>query len=309
MDTNDNSIHTTLDPTTPSVDITGSVTVHKSELDKIKRLLEHAQENVAEAKELFRKLVEKKSYKEIPGVEGIYDGFQMVDDNGVKHDVPANYAAKSRLVYGDKLKMVEEEGKQLFKQIEKMPRKSLTGVVSKKEGKWHVLTEVGSYLLSERAAEFNNLQLGDKVEVLVPEQNLTSPFATLDKVLTPKESDIVKLSPAKQVAVSSASVTKPKEDSLQRSSYGSSGSNMSSSTSHRPSLNTSAGSKPSSSVPRRSSVRKPTPSASHGSAATHTTHQAPQVDSSANWQVPQQTPPTSSAGTTSTTPITEDDLR
>jgi hypothetical protein len=173
--------------------------VNKTEMDKIKKLIERSQDSLAEARELLRKIVEKRSYKDVPGVEGTFDGVDMIDKDGTRHEVPANYAAKSRIVFGDRLKLIEEDGKQLFKQIEKVRRKALTGIMSKKEGKWYVLTDTNSYQISDRAAEFNALQINDKVEVMVPDANLNVPFASLEKVLkpaTPARAAVITTSPA-----------------------------------------------------------------------------------------------------------------
>jgi uncharacterized pyridoxamine 5'-phosphate oxidase family protein len=96
-------------------------------------------------------------------------------------EVPQNYSAKSRLVYGDTLKVIEEDGKKLFKQIAKVPRKRVEGIVNKKDGKWFVVADTGSYRLNDAAVEFNNLNVNDKITATIPENNLSAPFATLEK--------------------------------------------------------------------------------------------------------------------------------
>ena len=70
----------------------------------------------------------------------------------------------------------------MFKQITKVDRRSVEGVVNKKDGKWYVLADTGSYRLNDKAVEFHNLQLNDKITVLIPEDNLNTPYAALDKV-------------------------------------------------------------------------------------------------------------------------------
>ncbi len=120
-----------------------------------------------------------------PGVVGTFDGFNMLTDSGEKFEVPSNYAAKSRLVYGDKLKMTETDGKKFFKQIEKIPRRKIEGIINKKEGKWYFLSHAGSYRISDTAAEYNSVRLNDEAIALIPENNINAPFATLDKVVTP----------------------------------------------------------------------------------------------------------------------------
>jgi len=108
----------------------------------------------------------------------------MTADDGQRFEVPANYAAKSRLVYGDRLKKIEENGATLFKQIVKVPRKKIQGILNKKEGMWYIITDAGSYKIADVAAEFNHAELHDEAEALIPETDANAPFAALDKILT-----------------------------------------------------------------------------------------------------------------------------
>ncbi|OGC49189.1 hypothetical protein A3A69_02500, partial [candidate division WWE3 bacterium RIFCSPLOWO2_01_FULL_37_15] len=130
----------------------------------IAQLLDHldnADRELRDARRIIRQIEEIKSetYKQLPGIEGVFDGTYLVTQDGQKYEVPANYAAKSRLVYGDLLKMVEEEGKTMFKQIEKAPRKRIEGILNKKEGSWYILTDSGSYKISDNAAEFSRAEI------------------------------------------------------------------------------------------------------------------------------------------------------
>lgn len=149
---------------------------------KLSESLEKISYELKKLEEEVKLLENAKDYKAMPGVEGVFDGYSIVSANGEKIDVPANYAAKSKIVYGDKLKMIEDEGKKVFKQVEKVIRKELTGILSRKDGKWFVLTDANTYKISDIAADFQKAQPNLKAVVLVPENNLTVPFATLEKV-------------------------------------------------------------------------------------------------------------------------------
>jgi dihydroxyacetone kinase DhaKLM complex PTS-EIIA-like component DhaM len=150
---------------------------------KLTKLVENLERDVYSVKRLLSEIEKagKTNYKELPGVVGIFDGFYLTPENGEKIEVPQNYSAKSRLVYGDTLKVIDEEGKKLFKQIAKVSRKRVEGVVNKKEGKWYVLADIGSYRLNDAAVEFHNLNINDKITVSIPEDNIGAPFATLEK--------------------------------------------------------------------------------------------------------------------------------
>src|SRR3989304_4536345 len=87
-------------------DLRKIVALTHSNLEKISRILD----NIDKEKR-------KEMYKGMPGVSGYFDGVYLIGEDGSKYEVPANYAAKSRIVFGDTLKMIEEDGKKLFKKI------------------------------------------------------------------------------------------------------------------------------------------------------------------------------------------------
>lgn len=145
----------------------------ESQLNSVRRLVNN-----------FDKEYLQIDYSQVEGVVGTFDGIAMVTKEGKRYEVPANYAAKSKLVYGDVLKLIEEEGKKLFKQIERVNRKKIEGILTKKEGEWYMLTDRGSYRVSDVAAEFQNAVLNAEVTAYLPEDNLNVPFATIDMVVT-----------------------------------------------------------------------------------------------------------------------------
>jgi hypothetical protein len=166
---------------------------HDKDIEQIKKIVSSTKNALEKIEFLLVKLETKKERDELlelDGVEGSFDGFNMLGDDGKTYEVPANYAAKSRLVFGDKLKMVEKDGRKLFKQLEKAPRKTSQGIATKKEGLWYAITDTGSYKISDVAAEFNNIQINEELVVIVPEDNLNAPFAALDKVIRPDDAPV-----------------------------------------------------------------------------------------------------------------------
>jgi hypothetical protein len=175
-----------------------SLNTIEERLAHVQKLIQATSQNLDKISSILRKIEsdrEKELYKSLPGVEGVFDGTFMVADDGTKHEVPANYAAKSRIVFGDRLKMVEEDGKQLFKQVEKVERKKVNGVLTKKEGKWYLLADSGSYKVSDIAAEFNRAELNDEAVGIIPADNASAPYAALDMV---NKKDAPVLKPTKQ---------------------------------------------------------------------------------------------------------------
>ena len=150
-----------------------------SALNDIERSLRHARELLSQ----IEKESASPSFKDIPGIEGVFDGIYMVTKDGKKFEVPSNYAAKSLLIVGDGLKMIDREGRNFFKQISKVKRKLEEGMMVKKDGKWHAITPSGSYRIVDSVIEYNKVSLNDKVLVQFPADNPSSEFAALSKVL------------------------------------------------------------------------------------------------------------------------------
>lgn len=163
-----------------------SVDSPEKRLDQIKSLLlstQHSLDKITRVVDKIQQDQKKEMYKKMPGIEGVFDGVNLICDNGEKHEVPANYAAKSRLVFGDRLKIVEEDGKKVFKQITKVERKEIKGILSKKEGKWYLLSDSGTYKISDIAAEFNRAELNEEAVGLIPLDQPNVPFAALDLII------------------------------------------------------------------------------------------------------------------------------
>ncbi|TAK04772.1 hypothetical protein EPO33_02125 [Patescibacteria group bacterium] len=118
-------------------------------------------------------------------VEGVFDGQHMVGDDGKQYHVPPNYASKSKLVEGDRLKVtISPSGQFLFKQIGPAPRERLVGklvqdptsrlfAVVANDHKWNVITASITYFRGEA---------GDEVMIVVP-QGTSSKWAAVDHVI------------------------------------------------------------------------------------------------------------------------------
>ena len=158
---------------------------YQKKYENIKNLLQSAMNQVEKVRNAVENLEQeerKSHYQNIPGTEGVFDGQYLVAEDGRKTEVSANYAAKSKLVYGDILKVFTDSGKQIFKQIDRVGRKKIEGILTKKEGKWYLLADTGSYRVSDVSADYNKAELNDKASAFIPAENPKVPFATLDNV-------------------------------------------------------------------------------------------------------------------------------
>jgi len=79
--------------------------------------------------------------------------------------------------------MIEGEDRNLFKQIERVKRLTKVGILSEQGGQMVVVTGDGTYNILQVAVDFYNLQEGGQVQIIVPEDNIHAPFATIDKNL------------------------------------------------------------------------------------------------------------------------------
>lgn len=160
----------------------------KQRIDLIRQALSASESSIRLARQLLSELERettrnnKQPTKDIPGIQGIYDGQEMISEKGEKFPVPENYSSKSILVVGDTLKLVDEGGKKRFKQIEHVKRHKTTGILTKKEGKWAAVTPEGSYKLIPAAVEYFGGSVGDEALLQLPAGNLQTTWAAVENI-------------------------------------------------------------------------------------------------------------------------------
>lgn len=118
-------------------------------------------------------------------LEGVFDGQNMIGEDGKEYIVPPNYASRSKLVEGDILKLaIDEKGSFIFKQIGPIERQRVVGVLEKSETdgghrvalgekKWRILSASVTYFKGE---------VGDEVVILVP-KNGPSRWAAVENII------------------------------------------------------------------------------------------------------------------------------
>ncbi len=116
-------------------------------------------------------------------LEGVFDGQNMVAADNQKYPVPANYASKSKLVEGDRLKLIiQPNGAFIFKQIELIPRKLITGKLILDGNQYMVLTDTRSYNVLYASVTFFRANVGDTITITVPEDGIAS-WAAIENVV------------------------------------------------------------------------------------------------------------------------------
>ena len=130
------------------------------------------------------------SQSKVEALTGVFNGLDMITDDGKKTPVFKDYIVKSMIVEGDRLKFVKEDGQELFKQIQRVKRDRLIGVLAKKDGEFNVVTEKGSFRIPSESIEYFKIKEGDNVMVIVPSEGKSS-WAAVEN-LAPKKEELQK---------------------------------------------------------------------------------------------------------------------
>lgn len=103
-------------------------------------------------------------------IQGEFDGEHMKGEDGQLYPVPANYASKSKLVEGDKLKLaIEPDGAFVYKQIGPIERTRVRGVFDiNEQGQYVVKADSKEYRLLLASVTFYHIDRGDTVTILLP---------------------------------------------------------------------------------------------------------------------------------------------
>ena len=105
-------------------------------------------------------------------LEGVFNGRNMIGQDGKEYPVPPNYASKSKLVEGDMMKLTISSGGQLrFKQIGPIPRKHVVGELMFDSGtnQWQVFAGGRMYKVLTASVTFHKGNIGTNVSLIVPE--------------------------------------------------------------------------------------------------------------------------------------------
>ncbi len=182
-------------------------------IETILSLIEVAETNLKNAKTIIKQTFEEKGHKfdfdqlnKTPGlksndendalevVEGYFDGENMVGDNTQTYPVPQNYASKTQLIIGDRMKWILTTNREIFKLIQPAPRKRVTGTFAIEGDNYVVLVDdfpnPVKILKASATYAIKNLDLktGDQVAVYIP-QNTTPVWGAFISVVKGSEEE------------------------------------------------------------------------------------------------------------------------
>lgn len=161
------------------------------QVSKIIRMIENAESSIKSAKALLAELApdaamhshdsqhkitadDATSYEDDGNqiVEGIFDGQNMIGPNEKIYPVPANYASKSKLIEGDRLKLtIQANGSFLYKQIAPTQREFLKGTLLSEDGQYRVVADGKSYRVLLASVTYYKGTVGDEVTLVVPKDH------------------------------------------------------------------------------------------------------------------------------------------
>ncbi|MDD2565268.1 MAG: hypothetical protein PHZ26_01095 [Candidatus Gracilibacteria bacterium] len=102
-------------------------------------------------------------------VEGVFTGESMLGADSNIYPVPQNYASKSRLVQGSKVKaIIKPDGKILYKIIEEIEAETKVGLLTKTGDKFQVISDGKTYNVLLAAVTYIKGEIGDKVSIKIP---------------------------------------------------------------------------------------------------------------------------------------------
>lgn len=116
-------------------------------------------------------------------VEWVFTGEDMLGSNWNKYPVPVNYASKSKLVQGDKLKLtITSNGKMLYKQILPIERDTKVWLLTQEKERYQVIADGKIYNVLTAAVTHFKWSIGDNIAVIVP-SGKDATFAAIDSIL------------------------------------------------------------------------------------------------------------------------------
>lgn len=170
----------------------------EQKIKALRDLIHSAQNSIHSAKKILNELLGDTSSDELQldtswlssytsgsekVVEGVFTGDSMLGSDGNIYPVPQNYASKSLLVQGSKLKaLINPNGKIVYKIIGEIPFESKIGIITKNGEKYQITTETKTYNVLLAAITFHHCNVWDTVSIRVPEGKEAT-YAVIETVI------------------------------------------------------------------------------------------------------------------------------
>lgn len=172
----------------------------QKKLIAIKDFLDSAQKSVVSAKKILATMTDnaemKKELEYIDAsdlasyssgddkiIEGVFTGESMLGSDSNIYPVPQNYASKSKLVQGSKLKaIIQSDGKITYKIIEEIEHETKIGILTKNKDRFQVIADGKTYNTLLAAVTYLKAELGDSVSIRIP-KGKDATYAAIEALL------------------------------------------------------------------------------------------------------------------------------
>lgn len=152
----------------------------------LKEILEEEHIDFSAELELDTKGLSKYDSGDNKIIEGVFTGEDMLWADKNHYPVPVNYASKSKLVQGDRMKLtIDGSGKMMYKQIKQIERESKIWLLTQNNGKYQIISDGVSYDVLTAAVTHFKADIGDTVTILIP-AGKEATFGAIEAVM-PKE--------------------------------------------------------------------------------------------------------------------------
>lgn len=114
-------------------------------------------------------------------IEGVFNGEAMIAPDGEMYQVSPNYASKSQLVIGDKLKLtIAPDGRYLYKQIRPVERQHLVAVLEKSGNNYYAVAGEKRYRVLLASVTYFKVNEGEKVTIVAPKSSEDADWAAIE---------------------------------------------------------------------------------------------------------------------------------
>ncbi len=163
---------------------------NQKKIQLIQDLLESAEKSVQHAKNLLDELTNTGSNfdSNTKIIEGVFKGDYLLGDDGERYEVAANYASKSKIIEGSRLRgTIMPDGRIKYTITEKAQYELKLGKVVTNE-KHETLIQIDDYQAKVlwESITFFRLEEGDDAYIRVP-KGQKAEFAVIDSSLTEEE--------------------------------------------------------------------------------------------------------------------------
>jgi len=101
-------------------------------------------------------------------IYGVFDGQHMVSDGGKMYPVMPNYASTTKLVEGDRLKLVIGEGGMHYKQVERVKTGIFIGMAKEVEGRMMIEYNGKYYKAIQASLNYHDVKDGQELFIVLP---------------------------------------------------------------------------------------------------------------------------------------------